>query len=326
MCRWVLFFGSEKVRISTVVLDPEHSLLSQSKRGGAALTKHVQLEHLESVVNWLARNHQINGDGAGIAFFVEDGEGEEARIGRFRTTHPAWSSENLRSLAQVIQSRNFFGHIRASTSISQESNCHPFIFGCVMFMHNGAVAHIEHVRRSLLDQLTLKTYQMIRGTTDSEVCGALCYDFLVAQYGEGTPYTAYQLATALRQTIGIIIATLDQFSRAQGWRPSGISSSLNFAISSRIAVAVSRFRNAACEPPSLFYQLGSSLDQTSLLVASEPFLNKSDWKLVPSNTIFFFDRSNQQQVLQSMNVEIPKGNIRARLREICRKYQKAKVN
>lgn len=101
------------------------------------------------------------------------------------STGPAWSSENLKLIAESIVSPVVFAHVRAATegtsvdlgrsahSSSLPSptckiplpafpefanrppsfSCHPFRYGRFMFMHNGNVGAFSTVRRRLLKTL-----------------------------------------------------------------------------------------------------------------------------------------------------------------------------
>jgi glutamine amidotransferase len=154
--------------------------------------------------------------------------------------------------------------VRASNSIVQESNCHPFVFGkgvnTIMFMHNGGVSHINLIRRNLLSELSQEVYSAIKGSTDSEICAAIAFDYLVKNYG-CVCYVGEQLSCALVHTIGVILRNVDALGRTN-------FSSLNFALGSAKSVAVTRFRNSSIDnpPPSLFYQTGHVGDLEHTLV------------------------------------------------------------
>jgi predicted glutamine amidotransferase len=71
MCRWVLYYGETEVLLADVILTPEHALFAQAKHAGLALAQWGEpLKHLRSVVNWVARNQKLNGDGSGFGFFL----------------------------------------------------------------------------------------------------------------------------------------------------------------------------------------------------------------------------------------------------------------
>ena len=68
--------------------------------------------------------------------------------GLYREVRPAWSDENLQHLCRHIRSPLFFAHVRAATGTpTTRPNCHPFVHGRWMFMHNGQVGDWSLIRR-----------------------------------------------------------------------------------------------------------------------------------------------------------------------------------
>jgi glutamine amidotransferase len=67
-----------------------------------------------------------------------------------------------------------------ATSVVTQMNNHPFIFGRYSFMHNGMIAHFEKVRRPMCDLMSSESYELIKGTTDSEHLAALFFTHLAA--------------------------------------------------------------------------------------------------------------------------------------------------
>ena len=144
MCRWLAYSG-RPILLSTMILDPEHSLIDQSLRA-----KRTQ--------------HTTNGDGFGVGWYDK-----RAEPGLFRDTLPAWNDDNLKNLSQHIESRLFFAHVRASTGTAiMRPNCHPFRYGRWLFMHNGAIGGFDDVRRELDNLIAPSYYRHRLGTTDSE--------------------------------------------------------------------------------------------------------------------------------------------------------------
>jgi glutamine amidotransferase len=90
--------------------------------------------------------------------------------GLFRSTEPAWNDQNLRELTQAIESPLFFSHVRAAAGPPiQQTICHPFRYQNWLFMHNGALAGFDSVKRDLTFAVGPSLYPYIKGTTDSEV-------------------------------------------------------------------------------------------------------------------------------------------------------------
>jgi predicted glutamine amidotransferase len=144
MCRWIAYRG-ETIALEHYVTAPAHSLVEQSMRA------------LESTAS-------TNGDGFGLGWY-----GEHAEPGIYREVRPAWSDENLRHLCRHIRSHLFFAHVRATTgSAVTRPNCHPFVSGQWMFMHNGVIGEWPRIRRAVEAMVPDELYSSRLGTTDSE--------------------------------------------------------------------------------------------------------------------------------------------------------------
>lgn len=153
MCRWVAYRGRRRF-LEDLVTSPAHSLIDQSLCAVEAKTA-------------------TNGDGFGIAWY-----GEHAEPGHYRDILPAWSDENLRSLARQIGSRLFLAHVRASTAgHTARDNCHPFVHGRWSFMHNGQLGTFDCLERRLEARLSDALYAKRRGSTDSELLFLLALEF-----------------------------------------------------------------------------------------------------------------------------------------------------
>jgi len=153
MCRWLAYYGSP-VRLSDLLIRPEHSLIDQSlnSRLGATTT---------------------NGDGFGIGWY---GDGEIPGV--FYGTEPAWNNRNLQELSRQLVSPLVFAHIRASTGTAiQQTNCHPFRHGSWLWMHNGLIRDFPIVRRELAFAVDPTLYAEIEGSTDSQLFFYLALTF-----------------------------------------------------------------------------------------------------------------------------------------------------
>ena len=105
-----------------------------------------------------------NGDGFGLGWY-----GERDEPGLYREVRPAWSDENLKHLCRHIRSPLFFAHVRAATGTpTTRPNCHPFVHGRWMFMHNGQVGDWSLIRRRVEELIPDEFYKSRAGTTDSE--------------------------------------------------------------------------------------------------------------------------------------------------------------
>jgi predicted glutamine amidotransferase len=144
MCRWIAYRG-EPTALERYVTSPAHSLVEQSMRA------------LESTA-------ATNGDGFGLGWYADLPD-----PGVYREVRPAWSDDNLRNLCRHIRSHLFFAHVRATTGTAvTRPNCHPFVSGPWMFMHNGVIGDWSQIRRPVEAMIPDDLYPTRLGTTDSE--------------------------------------------------------------------------------------------------------------------------------------------------------------
>jgi glutamine amidotransferase len=136
----------QPVLIDELLFKPQHGLIEQSRHARMGV-------------------ETTNGDGFGIGWY-----GAGAGPGVYHSIAPAWGDENLRNLACHIESPLFIAHIRATTGTAiQHTNCHPFHHGDWLFVHNGAIAGFEEMRRDLVLAVDPSLFPSMRGSTDSEV-------------------------------------------------------------------------------------------------------------------------------------------------------------
>jgi glutamine amidotransferase len=154
MCRWLAYSGAP-LYLEELIFKPEHSIIDQSlsARSGPSTT---------------------NGDGFGIGWY-----GSRDTPGVYKDIQPAWNDANLRHLAEQIRSHAFLAHVRAATGGTpvQQTNCHPFRHGRWLFLHNGRVRDYSRVRRDLDFGVSPDLYNLMEGTTDSEVMFYLALTF-----------------------------------------------------------------------------------------------------------------------------------------------------
>lgn len=154
MCR-LLAYGGEPIFLDTLLVEPEGSLISQSRAAREARTV-------------------VNGDGCGLGWY-----GERDEPGLYRGILPAWSDDNLVSLCRQIRSGLFLAHVRAATAGSVAAvNCHPFASGRHLFMHNGQVGDWARHRRAVEAMIPDALYAARAGTSDSEA-------IFLAAHGQG---------------------------------------------------------------------------------------------------------------------------------------------
>jgi len=184
----LLYLGPEEL-VSTVVIDPYHGLVQQASKANCSITP-------------------LNADGFGLAWYVPSITPMPCC---FREVYPAWSSQNLKQIARVTKSHCIFAHVRAaSTGNVVQTNCHPFCFKNITFMHNGTAPYYKFIKRKLQATISDRAFNMIQGTTDSEMLFAMFITNFESLTGEDSgpedqPYSSkdhtQDMAEALRQTL-----------------------------------------------------------------------------------------------------------------------------
>ena len=147
MCRWNAYVGQPLV-MGELLYRTQHGLIDESlhSRMGAETT---------------------NGDGFGVGWY---GASDRVNPARYRSVNPAWNDQNLRELADHVESPLFLAHIRAAIgSPVQQTNCHPFRHGRWLFVHNGMIDGFGALHRELLLAVDPELFPGILGSTDSEV-------------------------------------------------------------------------------------------------------------------------------------------------------------
>lgn len=236
MCRFLAFHGAP-ILLETLVAAPCHSLIHQSLHAAEAKT-------------------ETNGDGFGVGWY-----GERETPGLYREVRPAWSDENLLSIAGQVRSHLFFAHVRAATgTATSRANCHPFSQGRHLFMHNGQIGGWAKVRRRVEAMIPDALYAARAGTTDSEA-------IFLAAFARGLE----------RDPIGAMAATLREVKAHM--REAGIEEPLRFTATLTDGHTLWAFRWACdAQPPTLYYRDGPA----GLLLVSEPIdEDRSRWREVP---------------------------------------------
>lgn len=236
MCRFLAYQG-EPILLETLVTAPCHSLIHQSLHAEEGKT-------------------ETNGDGFGLGWY-----GERDVPGLYREVRPAWSDENLRSLASQIRSRTFFAHVRAATgTATSRANCHPFTHGRYLFMHNGQVGGWARVRRRVEALIPDELYPSRTGTTDSEA-------IFLAAMARGLEHDP---VAAIRDTLAAVRAIM---------RDAGVTEPLRFTATLTDGETLWAFRWACdARPATLYYKQ----DDTGLRLVSEPIDGqKAGWTEIP---------------------------------------------
>jgi len=241
MCRFLAYSGVP-VFLEDLVAAPCHSLIHQSLHAEETKTG-------------------TNGDGFGVGWY-----GDRPEPGQYREVRPAWSDENLLSIARQVRSHLFFAHVRAATgTATTRANCHPFAHGRHLFMHNGQIGGYGLIRRRIENLIPDALYGSRVGTTDSEALFLLA----LASMAEGaSPGEA--LASALDQALSLM-------------QQAGIREPLRCAAALADGETIHAVRwSSDAKPPTLY--LCDRGD--SVVIASEPVDAARDcWQALPCNTL-----------------------------------------
>lgn len=241
MCRFLAYSGVP-VFLEDFVASPCHSLIHQSLHAEEAKTG-------------------TNGDGFGVGWY-----GERSEPGQYREIRPAWSDENLLSISRQVRSHLFFAHVRAATgTATTRANCHPFVHGRHLFMHNGQVGGYALIRRRLEALIPDAFYGARVGTTDSEALFLLA----LAHMEEGLP-----APDALAAAIGDVLLLM---------QAAGVQEPLRCAAALADGETIHAIRwSSDAKPPTLYV---CNRDD-SVVVASEPVDAARDcWQAVPPNAL-----------------------------------------
>ncbi|KAL8731573.1 MAG: hypothetical protein Q9181_004247 [Wetmoreana brouardii] len=297
MCRFLVYKGKDEILLSKLILEPQHSILTQSYDSRLRLDSR--------------RPH--NGDGFGLGYYTSPSLGPAPCI--FTSTIPAWNCINLLRLSSKTASNLIFAHVRATTEGSlSDSNCHPFHRNSLMFMHNGNIGGWKHVKRSLAIGLQDRWFSNVGGNTDSEWAFALFLDVLdrmgydpdsTALNNSGFGHAVLRKAILVTiKSINALIAKIPDRKRKEREEGLDCRSLLNFAITDGHSVVCTRYVSSMTdEAASLYWSSGTSWQEDQsmkgryrmerrdkgadiVLVASEPLtFERDDWVIVPTNSI-----------------------------------------
>jgi predicted glutamine amidotransferase len=288
MCRFVYYQGLP-IGLDALVTEPENSLINQSFHSRE-------------------RKEPLNGDGFGVAWYPKDTE----RPALFKSISPAWSNHNLLELARVVRSSRILGHVRAASPDSRvtEINSHPFRFDDLTFMHNGDLGGFRKFRRTLLENLSEESFQMIEGGTDSEHMFAVIIDEFNGLSDEKN--AVLRMGMAIERGIDKLL----------GWRQSIVPDQhfyINCLITDGRVAAACRFTTDNSEnASSLYIHLGKRYhcvnsksvmvdcdkEDASVLVSSEPLTDDTGWQSVPSGHLVLIDE-NQKMEMRQLELRVP---------------------
>lgn len=273
MCRLVAYLG-HNLLLENVLVKPTNSIVLQS------------LHARESSI-------PTNGDGFGLGWYAPHIDPQPAL---FTSILPAWNDRNLLNLTAKIQSPAFFAHVRAASSggVSQY-NCHPFVYGNWMLMHNGGIDNFLAIKRHLRHLLDDDIYDWIKGETDSEHLFAL---FLQLSKGRDLNVLSV-VADVLEETFKTIDQLLIQHNHPQS------ESHYNICMTDGRRLLASRYcTNKSITPETLHFATGSRFvvknkhhhilqeegKRNCVLISSERLTDfRDEWESVPAHHLLLVD-------------------------------------
>jgi len=242
--------------MSEILIDPEDSLIDQSLHARKGIP--------------------TNGDGFGIGWYDRNN-----KAGIFRSIRPAWNDPNLKDLASHIGSHLFLAHIRAaSIAPIQETNCHPFRYKNILFVHNGQIKNFDKIHQKLLSWISPEYFGNIQGSTDTEIMFHLALTFGLEN----------DVPSAISKMVKTVILAGKEI---------GINCNLSMTLGISDGNSLWGFRYASDNnSPTLFLSPGiedlhrlnpsikSKLINFAAGLVSEPIGNyKQIWKQVPGNSV-----------------------------------------
>ncbi|KAI9483850.1 MAG: nucleophile aminohydrolase [Benjaminiella poitrasii] len=281
MCRFLLYKGKQPILLAHLITRPKHSIVNQS------FDSRLRLD----------TRRPLNGDGFGVGWYdneTRENDMESITPCIFTSVTPAWNNTNLVRLAEKIRSPLVFAHVRASTSGAvSETNCHPWSYGRLMWMHNGGIADFEKIKRKLQNSLPEELFLFVQGNTDSEWAFALFLSFL--SNPNANSFEHQELKEAMLKTVAQLNAWAEEYDITE-------PSLLNFAVTDGQSVVCIRYISSKTEEAaSLYFSSGTRFEcyrpghyrmvkadrrEDIVVVASEPLtFEKADWLTIPTNNI-----------------------------------------
>lgn len=292
-CRWAAYAGKDLVDAEEILLKAPHSLVRQAVADPILPQWEDQLKYNPQTT--LKRNHGRNLDGFGVGWY--ENEGGRAVAKRERSSEPAVGDDGLPHatllrIARQVKSNVIFAHIRAATDgDASRLDSHPFLFNNILFMHNGGVARKEELKKSISCE---RANKLIKGSTDSEIAGAVFVSHLVGDVCSLSSFTRAELEKGMMSTVSDIEATENACKEA---------SSLNLAATDGNTLVATRYRSCSSdEPPSLYY----SYTPGGVWIASEPLDGKiegatRDWTMLSKDQMLSYNVATDNLVLRCLS-------------------------
>lgn len=259
MCRLVAYLGGAETTLSSLVLEPEHSLLVQS---------YAPEEMMSGVVN---------ADGFGVGWYAP-WSGDQPAV--YRSVAPLWADRGFAGMAGKIRSSVVFAAVRSATPglPAEESGVPPFASGRFAFMHNGAIDGFRHgPMRRLRDSLGDESYGALLGVTDSETVFAVALDLL----GDGAG-----LGEALEETVRRVSGVCAELGRR---------ATLNLALTDGRGMAFVRHSTEGTGN-SLYLLEDGGRFPGGTVVASEKLDGDAGWRPVPDRHLLVVDGEHRTEL------------------------------
>lgn len=255
MCRIVAYLGEREMPLSSLILEPKHSLLVQS---------YAPEEMMSGVVN---------ADGFGAGWYVPEVDGEPAV---YRSNAPIWADRSFASIAPKVSSATVLAAVRSATPglPAEESGVPPFASGSYLFAHNGAIKDFRTTAmRPLRDLLSDESYSRLLGVTDSETVFALLLDRL--RGAKARTGDAVALAEATSETVRQVS---DLCTRL------GVYASLNIGVTDGRAMTFTRYSTEGPGNSLYLMEIGGA-SPNAVLIASERLDGDPGWRPVPDRSV-----------------------------------------
>jgi gamma-glutamyl hercynylcysteine S-oxide hydrolase len=251
MCRFAAYLGKEQIPLSSLVLEPDHSLLVQS---------YAPKEMMSGVVN---------ADGFGAGWYAPEVDHEPAV---YRSNSPIWADRSFGSIAPKVRSATVFAAVRSATLglPVEESGVPPFASGPYLFAHNGAIQNFrEAAMRLLRGSLSDASYSKLLGMTDSETIFALLLDRL--RDAGICPGDSGALAEATAETVRRVSDVCTKL---------GVYAALSVGVTDGKAMAFARYSTQGPGNSLYFVEDGKAFSD-AVVVASERLDGNAGWQPVP---------------------------------------------
>jgi len=257
MCRWFIYYGNDII-FEDILYKHNNSIIKQSY-----LKKYTPFLEESNY-----RDHEINVDGFGIGWYVEDNKVPCL----YTSIKTPWSDFNFRRLSKILKSKLIFAHIRAikpfSSGLIHEFNCHPFLYKNLLFMHNGDLKDFRSYIKKVINKIDDNILSNLKGNTDSEYIFLLIISFL-----KNSRINIKNIKNAILEVINFIKTITTQVF------------SFNIAITNGKFIIFTRYISNDEKPPSLYYKFFD----TNLCISSEPIDIDDEWIYIPKNVIGYYE-------------------------------------